>query len=105
MEQLTARTVVQYHDVVFLRLEEFLHLDQEGECYLFVDFALIDDQLCFSLQFQLLHELGRVELAVSPVSAHVDLAESPHADALQHLVGLQSMHFLILIAFEDALKR
>lgn len=72
---------------------------------MFVDFALVDNQLCFSLQFLLLHELSRVEFAVSSVPAQVDLAEAANADTLQHLIRLQALHFLILITFENALER
>lgn len=104
MEQLASRAVVEHHDVVLLGFEEFLHLNQEGKGHLLVDLALIDYQLCLSLQFYLLHELGGVELAVSFVPAEVDLAEAAHPDALQYFISLQAWHFLILIGFEYALK-
>lgn len=65
--------------------------------------SFVEDEIHLGFHFFLVDKLGRVELAISLIPAEVDLAESAHSDALEHVVGLQSFELLILVGFEDAL--
>lgn len=64
----------------------------------------VKNQIHLVFHFFFVDKLGGVELAISFVPGEVDLAEATHSYTLQHVVGLNSFKFLVLVDFEDALK-
>lgn len=92
VKELSAGTILQYHNKVSLCLNEALHLHQERKSNYPVDADFIGNKRLFVLQFAFFYEFSCVKDPICLIPSQIYLTKPSNSNALQNIISLNILY-------------